>query len=95
MENSTSDKAVLTLQALPSHTQRQTHSHTHYIHISLILQEAFALFCAITGTVSMNTPQEFALGSPASPGPAQLKLDGGTCPQLVLFPINQTPMSLH
>lgn len=36
--------------------------------------------CAITGTASVNTLQEFALGSPASPGATQLKLGRGTCP---------------
>lgn len=60
--------------------QGQTHSHTHYIHVLLDILEAFAHFCAITGTASVNTLQEFALGSPASPGATQLKLGRGTCP---------------
>lgn len=66
-----------------------------YTSLLIFLREAFAHFWAITGTVSVNTPQEFALGSPASLRPAKLKLGSGTCPLPVLFPINQTPISIH
>lgn len=73
-ENSASDKPllVLTLRTHPSHTHYEDKPiPTLIISTSLLifLREAFAHFCAITGTASVNTPQEFALGSPASPGP--------------------------
>lgn len=77
----------------PYRLNTHTHIPTLIISTSLFIfqWEAFAHFCAITGTVSVNTPQEFALGSLVSRQPAQLKLGSGTCPQIVLFPINQTP----
>lgn len=60
--------------------QGQAHSHTHYIQVFLNIQQAFAHFCAITGTASLNTLQECALGSPASLGATQLKVGRETCP---------------
>ncbi|KAK5929963.1 hypothetical protein CgunFtcFv8_011151 [Champsocephalus gunnari] len=61
----------------------------------IFLREAFAHFCAITGTVSVNTPQEFDPRFPRLPGPAERRLGRGTCPQAVLFPANtHLPTSL-
>lgn len=73
MDNSPSVKDPLDITHLK--LSGQTHSHTHYIHVYLYIRWAFAHFCVMTGTVSVNTLQEFALGSPASLGATELKFD--------------------
>lgn len=76
MENSASNKPLLILTFRTQSHSARTYPFPHSLYPTLLifLREAFAHFCAITGTVSVNTPQEFTLASPASPGPAQLKL---------------------
>lgn len=81
----------------PPKLHGQSHSHTHYRHVYLNIQWAFAHFCVMAGTVSVNTLQEFALGSPASLGATALRFDGwGAAMSLqpALFLSQQTPISL-